>query len=177
MFMKFLKNAAILALLCLQACATLPDADREIATQSEEVTFASAKGPVSEARSEAILDRLEARTGATDVLEKHLAYEQAINADSPLVLGNKLTLLQNGPATYAAMFAAIARAKDNINLETYIFDDDEAGRQFADLLLEKQAAGVQVNMIHDSVGSAAHAARRSSSGCARAASRCSNSIR
>jgi cardiolipin synthase len=87
------------------------------------------------------------------MLEKHLAYEQAVNADSPLVLGNKLTLLQNGPATYQAMFTAIRAARDHINLETYIFDDDEAGRQFCDLLLERQAAGVQVNVIHDSVGS------------------------
>jgi cardiolipin synthase len=86
------------------------------------------------------------------VLQKHLAYEQAVNANSPLVLGNKLTLLQNGPATYEAMFAAIKEARDNINLETYIFDDDETGRTFSDLLLERQAAGVQVNVIHDSVG-------------------------
>src|SRR5205085_5299090 len=91
-------------------------------------------------------------SGASDVLGKHLAYEQAVNAGSPLVLGNKLTLLQNGPATYAAMFAAIRQARDHINLETYIFDDDEAGQQFSDLLLERQAAGVQVNIIHDSVG-------------------------
>ena len=68
------------------------------------------------------------------------------------MLGNKLTLLQNGPATYQAMFAAIREAKDHINLETYIFDDDEVGRQFSDLLLERQAAGVQVNVIYDSVG-------------------------
>ena len=68
------------------------------------------------------------------------------------MLGNKLTLLKNGPATYEAMFAAIRAAKDHINLETYIFEDDEAGQEFSDLLLERQAAGVQVNVIHDSVG-------------------------
>ena len=103
-------------------------------------------------RSDAILVRLEGKDGASEVLEKHLAYEQAVNVDSPLVLGNKLTLLQNGPATYQAMFAAIREAKDHINLETFIFDDDEVGREFSDLLLERQAAGVQVNVIHDSVG-------------------------
>jgi phosphatidylserine/phosphatidylglycerophosphate/cardiolipin synthase-like enzyme len=35
------------------------------------------------------------------------------------------------------MFAAIRGATDHINLETYIFDDDEAGGRFADLLLEQ----------------------------------------
>jgi cardiolipin synthase len=137
----------------MQGCATLPDAEREMAApHAQGVEFEGAHGPVSAARSEAILDQLAGKDGDSELLQKHLAYEQAINADSPLVLGNKLTLLKNGPATYQAMFAAIREAKDHINLETYIFDDDEAGKQFSDLLLERQAAGVQVNVIHDSVG-------------------------
>ena len=58
-------------------------------------------------------------------------------------------------ATYAAMFKAVENARDHINLETYIMEDieDETGRKFADLLLQKQADGVQVNLIYDSVGS------------------------
>jgi len=116
------------------------------------VEFEGAQGPVSAAKGDAILTRLEGAGGPSDVLQKHLAYEQAVNAGSPLVLGNKLTLLQNGPATYQAMFAAIRGAKDHINLETFIFDDDEAGQKFSELLLERQAAGVQVNVIYDSVG-------------------------
>ena len=97
-----------LALIAVQGCATLPDARRDQAvTPLQPVEFEGARGPVPEARAEGILDRLEARTGASDMLQKHMAYEQAVNADSPLVLGNKLTLLQDGPQTYAAMFAAI----------------------------------------------------------------------
>src|SRR5690349_3101327 len=139
--------------LALQACATLPHApDAAQAPSTAPIEFETSRGVVSEKRSDAILARLDATPGATDVLQKHLAHEQAINADSPLVLGNKLTLLQNGPATYSAMFAAIRAAKDHINLETYIFDDDEIGQQFSDLLLERQAGGVQVNIIHDSAG-------------------------
>ena len=38
------------------------------------------------------------------------------------------------------MFAAIRDARDHINLESYIIEDDEMGRQFADLLLEQQGA-------------------------------------
>ncbi len=137
----------------MQGCATLPDAKSEMAVpHAQQVEFEGAHGPVSVARSDAIIERLEGNEGASDVLQKHLAYEQALNFDSPLVLGNKLTLLQNGPETYRAMFAAIRAARDHINLETYIFEDDEIGGQFADLLLERQAAGVQVNVIYDSVG-------------------------
>jgi cardiolipin synthase len=70
-----------------------------------------------------------------------------------LVAGNKVVLLQNGPATYRAMLAAIAGARNHINMESYIFEDDEIGQKFAAALMAKQAQGVQVSLIYDSVGS------------------------
>lgn len=79
------------------------------------------------------------------------ALEQAATG-SPLIAGNKVTLLYDGPQTMAAMIAAIGAAKDHINLETYIFDQDELGIRFADILIARQRAGVQVNVIYDSVG-------------------------
>src|SRR5690349_12643559 len=128
--------AALLATLMACGCATLPDARADRAgARDEHVEFAGARGVVSEKRSDAIIDRLEGAHGESDLLDQHLAYEQAINADAPLVLGNKLTLLQNGPDTYQSMFAAIRSAQDHINLETFIFEDDEAGREFSELLL------------------------------------------
>jgi len=139
--------------LTVAGCASLPDAAQEMdAAHTQVVAFEGARGPVSDSRSAAIIDKLEGTSGDSDILQKHLAVEQAINVDSPLVLGNKLTLLVDGPATYRAMFAAIHTAQDHIHLETYIFEDDDIGGQFADLLLERQAAGVQVNLIYDSVG-------------------------
>jgi cardiolipin synthase A/B len=95
---------------------------------------------------------LPAPTEAAEIPPTHLAFEQAFSSDSPLVPGNKVTLLQDGPNTHAAMFDAIRAAIDHVNLETYIFDDGELGQQFAELLLEKQAVGVQVNVLYDSVG-------------------------
>ena len=50
------------------------------------------------------------------------------------------------------MFSAIRNAQNHINLESYIIENDEIGLQFADLLLERQSRGVQVNIIYDSVG-------------------------
>ena len=94
---------------------------------------------------------LKRQAGDLDILDRQIALEQEI-VGSPLVVGNKVTLLQDGPATYQAMFAAIRKAKDHINVESYIIDDDEVGQQFADLLLERQAQGVQVNLIYDSLG-------------------------
>ena len=70
--------------------------------------------------------------------------------------GNKVTLLSM-VQPYAAMFKAIRKAKDHINLETFIIEDivvdDETGLKLTDLLLQKQAAGVQVNILYDSLGS------------------------
>ena len=106
---------------------------------------------MSNAQSAAILERLKNRSCETGILDRHLAVEQSF-VDSPLVVGNHVTLLKDGPATYRAMFAAIRKARNHINLETYIIEDDEVGRNFSDLLMEKQKQGVQVSMIYDSVG-------------------------
>jgi len=58
--------------------------------------FESAHGPVSTRKGDAILKALKGKSGDIDILQKHLAVEQAINADDPLVLNNKLVLLQDG---------------------------------------------------------------------------------
>jgi len=119
--------------LILVGCASLPDNELVI-PHDQTVEFENAHGPVSTRKGDAILQALKGKSGDIDILQKHLALEQAINADDPLVLANKLVLLQDGPATYKAMFTAMRAARDHINLETYIFEDDEVGRQFADVL-------------------------------------------
>lgn len=138
-------------LLGLTGCATLPSVEPAAAVPAQ-VEFQGQHGVVSEARGEQLLQQLERATAAPDMLRTHLAYEQQIAIDSPLVLGNKVTLLKNGPDTHGAMLEAIRGAIDHINLETYIFGDGELGQEFAELLLEKQARGVQVNVLYDSVG-------------------------
>jgi cardiolipin synthase len=144
--------AAALVLAAASGCATLPDSDALIERHAGQVArFETARGALSAKKSAALLAELKRKSGDLDILDKQVALEQSISG-SPLVLGNRATLLHDGPSTYAAMFAAIRGATDHINLETYIIEDDEVGRQFADLLLEQQARGVQVNIIYDSVG-------------------------
>jgi cardiolipin synthase len=137
----------------MTGCASLPDTDALLARQTAQaVRFENARGLVSVQKSAAIVAELKRKSGELDILDKQMALEQAIT-DSPLTLGNQTRLLQNGQATYAAMLAAIAQAHDHINLETYIIENDAIGHQFATALLAAQARGVQVNLIHDSVGS------------------------
>ena len=66
--------------------------------------------------------------------------------------GNRVVLLQNGAATFAAMLELIEEAERSVNLEGYIFRDDEVGRQFADALRAAAGRGVKVRLLVDWVG-------------------------
>jgi cardiolipin synthase len=136
-------------------CATLPNVSKiinETPTAENPRQIVSSKKLLSQKQSKAIMERLKRSVAPTDILERHTAVVESVT-ESPLTKGNKVALLADGQATYAAMFQALQNAKDHINLESYIIEDDETGRKFADLLLQKQAKGVQVNLIYDSMGS------------------------
>ena len=135
--------------------AALPNVSKlidEAPTAQKPRQIVTPKGLLSPRQSNAIMERLKRSVAPTDILGRHTAVVESVT-ESPLTRGNKVTLLADGQATYAAMFKALQNAKDHINLESYIFEDDETGRKFADLLLQKQAKGVQVNIIYDSLGS------------------------
>ena len=72
---------------------------------------------------------------------------------SPVVAGNDAQILVDGPRTHQAMFAAMAAARDSINLETYILEGGEIGERLAALVAKKVKQGVKVNVLYDSVGS------------------------
>lgn len=137
----------------LGACGSLPtivpDMDRQSA---QTIEVKGGRGVLSEQQAKAVLDKLKAQHGDSTILDRHLAVEGAITG-APLVTGNKITLLIDGPATYASMMQAIQGARYHINMETYIMEDDEVGHRFADTLIAMQKKGVQVNLMYDSVGS------------------------
>ncbi|HSR12831.1 MAG TPA: phospholipase D-like domain-containing protein, partial [Thermodesulfobacteriota bacterium] len=99
-----------------------------------------------------MIDRLKHKSGSAEILERQVGLIQKITGN-PLVAGNKVILLVDGPATYESMFEALRNARDHVNFETFIFEGDDVGQKFADLLLQKQSEGVQVRVIYDSVGS------------------------
>ncbi|HVB81949.1 MAG TPA: phospholipase D-like domain-containing protein [Candidatus Binataceae bacterium] len=143
------------ALSAVAGCGTIPNALALIHSSRlyrEPPQFLGAQGPLSKAQGEAIVAGLERETENTDIFARQLAFEQAISG-MPLIDGNRVTLLENSSAAYPAMLDAIRSARDNINLETFIFSDDAVGRSFAKALIAKQRQGVQVNIIYDSFGS------------------------
>ena len=142
---------AAAAVLC-SACSSLPVIVPDLSLRHRPpVPVAGAQGPLSAAQSRALLAGLGRLGPDSGLFERHLAVEEAL-VGSPLTSGNAVQLLQDGPATYRAMLDAIADARHHIHLETYIFDDDDVGRRFAQALIDRQRQGVQVRVIRDSVG-------------------------
>ncbi len=137
--------------LVLSACARLPDLKylKEPINKPVAPRVVDGQGRLSDTDAAAVLAK---RLGHSKVDAKMLAGLEEAATGRPLIAGNKVTLLFDGPRTIAAMMAAVEAAKDSINLETYLFEQDPLGLKFSDLLIAKQKAGVQVNIIYDCVG-------------------------
>lgn len=73
-------------------------------------------------------------------------------AGAPLVGGNAVRLLKNGPENYPCWLEAIRGAERWIHFETYILHDDKIGNVFADALAERARAGVKVRLLVDWYG-------------------------
>lgn len=139
----------------LFGCSSLPQvAVGALDSPARPAQIEGTQGPLAKPQQKAVADKLKGDSEETRIVDRHLAREDAIVA-SPLLTGNQVQLLIDGPATFASIFAAIQSARNHINLETYIFEDDEIGQRLADALISKQKEGVQVNLIYDSVGSLA----------------------
>src|SRR5262245_25665959 len=141
----------VLCILC--GCAALPDVDPWLryggAQPPANFEF---RRPVTEQQADAALAKVARKGGELDIVERQASLEEAVSG-KPLVPGNDATLLYDGPNTYKAMFDAIGKARDHVNLEFYISEDDETGKRLAELLIRKRAQGVAINLIYDSVGS------------------------
>ena len=72
---------------------------------------------------------------------------------NPMVGGNTAVLLENGDDIFPAMVRDILAAKQSVNLETYIFQPDRAGRMIADALIAASQRGVEVRLLVDAWGS------------------------
>jgi cardiolipin synthase len=75
--------------------------------------------------------------------------------ESPVLLGNCVRPFFRGPETFEAMRAAIAGARKDVLLESYIFKDDATGRSLLESLKAAVARGVNVRVLADAFGSVA----------------------
>ncbi len=70
----------------------------------------------------------------------------------PILSGNRIVRLENGVEIFPAMLAGIARAKETICFETYIFDRGEMAEKFSMALSQKAREGVKVHVLIDGMG-------------------------
>lgn len=152
---------ARLLLLCgaaalLAGCKALPQyqfaRSLPLSRSSTPVDLVSPEGMVSRAASLRATRKLAA-TGDTELLDYHLAAMRDLGAP-PLLTGNGVELLIDGPRTYRAMFAAIEQARSYVFVESFIFEEAvEGDRRLSALLKQAAARGVRIYVIYDAVGS------------------------
>jgi cardiolipin synthase len=62
-------------------------------------------------------------------------------------------VFQNGDQYFKRLEAELSQASESIDLETYIYEDDELGRRIAESLRTASARGVKVRVMVDGIGS------------------------
>ena len=106
-------------------------------------------------------DSEEVMTGVRDYRVRHApttppafpirAFEAI--SDMPVVGGNNMVLLVDGPTTFDAIFATIDAAQDYVLVQFYIVRDDPTGRALLDRLVAAARRGVTVRFVCDPMGS------------------------
>ncbi|MBU0617441.1 MAG: cardiolipin synthase, partial [Planctomycetes bacterium] len=101
-------------------------------------------------------DRARAADGGyvTDLPEDLHMVEQIGErlSQMPATSGNAVRVYQEAGATYRALEEAIRAAERHIHLEYYIWQPDETGHHFRDVLIEKARQGIECRLLLDAVG-------------------------
>ncbi|MEO8296271.1 MAG: phospholipase D-like domain-containing protein [Burkholderiales bacterium] len=117
---------------------------------AQQVGATGPQGRMSRSEREDMLARL-GEQGKAPLVNRHLAAMTRFG-DVDLHAHNDAKLLIDGPATFAAMFAAIGAARESVLLESYIIEDSTIADRLAELLERKRRQGVAVALLYDDVG-------------------------
>ncbi|WP_088341890.1 cardiolipin synthase [Robiginitalea sediminis] len=71
----------------------------------------------------------------------------------PLSADNEVVFLKDGEETFNRVFQALQDARTTIHLQYYIFEEGELAERLLELFTRKEAEGVEVRLIYDSIGS------------------------
>jgi cardiolipin synthase A/B len=137
-------------------CKALPEVEFAravpLSRSNAPIEMVGPDGVVSRASSIRTAHQLAA-TGDTALLDYHLGAMRDLGAP-PLLTGNGVQLLIDGPRTYQAMFAAIEGAREYVLVESFIFEEAvEGDRRLSQLLIAAVARGVRIHVLYDAVGS------------------------
>lgn len=62
-------------------------------------------------------------------------------------------MYSDGTLFFEELLTSLKKAKQSINIEFYIFKNDNIGTEILNILEEKAKEGVEVRLLYDSVGS------------------------
>ncbi len=81
--------------------------------------------------------------------------QNCIRADcgAALAMHNRVQTLHNAGRTFSAIIRDLQHARESIDIEYYIINDDRIGRAIARILMRRARAGVRVRIIYDALGS------------------------
>jgi cardiolipin synthase len=82
-----------------------------------------------------------------------LARLAVMRNDASPVRASSVELFDTGDGKYASVEQAMRAATKHIHIEYYIFEPDEIGTRWRDLLIERAKAGVKVRVLLDALGS------------------------
>jgi cardiolipin synthase len=74
-------------------------------------------------------------------------------AGLPYLRGNAVDLLVDGEATFSSILLGMAEAREYILFQTYIFHDDDIGREVKAHLIARARDGLRVHVLYDEIGS------------------------
>jgi phosphatidylserine/phosphatidylglycerophosphate/cardiolipin synthase-like enzyme len=138
-----LRGLAALLALTLSACASLSPAQRDRAS-----AIAAA------ARSQQI--DCAAADACAQASPLHALGGQALAASTPEQPRHYAVILDRGPDALLARINLIRSATHSLDLQTYIFDEDDAGKLVLDELLAAARRGVRVRLLLDQLAALRH---------------------
>ena len=144
--------ARLLLLAALGLCASCATQNPRVTPPEEMPPIVARQRVLPESATDPVL------RAALDEYKNDGAVRELVDAvrrysSAPLTTGNQVKVLVDGPQTYAAIEAAMRDARRYIDLETFIYGDDDIGRRFAALMAEKHREGIEVRVLYDSLGS------------------------
>jgi len=131
-------------------CVSLPDAG-SIPTEGVEWIRTVAPGCEPPSAESALRQAVGDDPAALDFARRVGGLETVVTR-RPMLAGNSVHLLVDGPATHTAQLDAIRGAKHHVHLEVYILTDEKIGQAYAEALAERARAGVKVRLMFDGVG-------------------------
>jgi cardiolipin synthase A/B len=143
---------AALLFLCFSLCASCVTQDPKVEESPQAPPIVAKQHVLPPATSDKVLEAALGEYG-DDAAVRTLIDSVRSYASAPLTVGNRVSTLVDGPQTFAAIRAALIAARHHIHVETFIFGDDELGRNFAQLLAKKRKEGIAVRVLYDSIGS------------------------